>query len=62
MLAHWEAAKKPLHIVPADEAIQRLLLRELQATSAPRYGKLVASRDEALKLLILHPAPLPHRF
>jgi hypothetical protein len=51
MLAVWESAGKPIFIVPADEAIQRLLLVELQRSSAPQWSKLVATRDAAVRQL-----------
>lgn len=51
MLAAWEGAEKPILIVPADEAIQRLLLTELQRRRAPRFSKQLQSREAALQQL-----------
>lgn len=56
MLAAWESARKPLFVVHGPEAIQKLLLRELQRTSAPRHSRLVASRQEA-EALLAEPKP-----
>jgi hypothetical protein len=51
MLGVWEAAGKVIYIVPSEEAIQRLLLRELQRTAAPRKSYLVDTHDAALAAL-----------
>lgn len=52
MLSVWESAEKPIYILPADEAIQRILLRQLQQGSAPRFGKLLAGQAEFVALLM----------
>jgi hypothetical protein len=51
MLGAWEAAGKPIYVVPATEAIQRLLLRDLQRLHAPRYSRIVSSLESAIELL-----------
>lgn len=51
MLAAWEAVGKPIYVVPAAEAIQRLLLRDLQRLYAPRCSRIVPSRESAVGLL-----------
>ena len=51
MIAVWEAATKPIYIVPARDAIQRLLLREIQREVAPHRGHLVESHEAALAAL-----------
>ena len=48
MLAPWEAAAKPIYIIIPEEAITRILLRELQREAAPTRGKLVTSEEAAL--------------
>jgi hypothetical protein len=60
MLAAWEAVAKLIYIVPANEAIQRILLLELQRARAPRYSKLAPTRDAAVALLTT-PEPVPAR-
>lgn len=51
MIAVWEAAAKPIYVVPARDAIQRLLLREIQREVAPHRGHLVESQEAALTAL-----------
>ena len=51
MLLPWEAAAKPIYIIIPEEAITRILLRELQREAAPTCGKLVASEEMALTAL-----------
>lgn len=51
MLGAWEQAARPIVVVPAAEAIQRLSLRELLRSAAPRQGRLVQERAAALSLL-----------
>lgn len=51
MLGAWEAAQRPILIVPAEEAIQRITLRELLRGAAPRHGKLMPSRAAAIAAL-----------
>ena len=48
MLAPWEAAAKPICILHPNEAITRILLRELLREAAPSSGKLVDSIEAAL--------------
>ena len=51
MLAPWEAAAKPIFIIHPDEAITRILLRELQRDAAPSCAKLVLCEEAALTAL-----------
>lgn len=51
MLAAWESSAKPIFIIHPNEAITRILLRELQLAKAPQFGKLVATYEEAFALL-----------
>ena len=51
MLGAWEAAGKPIYVVPSLEAIQRLLLRDLQRLYAPRCSRIVTSKESVAELL-----------
>ena len=51
MLAAWESASKSIVTITPNEAITRILMRELQQAKAPQLGKLATTYEEAFALL-----------
>jgi hypothetical protein len=47
MMATWESARRAIAVVSGPNSVQQLQLRRLLSTSAPDYGALFTSVDEA---------------